>query len=124
MHYDEFFKNEISTVMEISEKEAIRNALFYAVGDDRSILGRTNDMTAWLYLSLTKLLHSIQHEEIKGVQTTAKSILDECKNIASFESTVDLKGADVVINRFIENNHNIQAALKEQYTLKEQANNG
>jgi len=126
MHYDDIRESHYNQMPPpiISEKERCRGAIYSQAGDDRSILGRTNDMTAWLYLSLTKLLQAIQNEEITNIQTTAKSILDECSDTASFESTVDLKGADAVISRFVENNNDIEAVLKEQYKLKEQANNG
>jgi len=121
MHYDKFFEQDTLPIP-VSEKEEVRNLVYAHAGDDKSILGRTNDMTAWLFSAFTALLEALEVDESENTKSVIESLLTDCKTKQSEHSTVDLKGAQSVITRFIETNHAIEEVLKDHYQLKETQN--
>jgi hypothetical protein len=121
MHYDKFFEQDTQPIP-VSEKEEIRNLIYAHAGDSNSILGRTNDMTAWLFSALIALLEALEADEIENTKSVISTLLTDCKTKQNEQSTVDLKGAQSVITRFIESNHAIGEVLKDHYQLKETQN--
>ena len=121
MHYDQFYEQDINPIP-VSEKEGIRNRIYAHAGDSKSILGRTNDMTAWLFGAFIALLEALEADESENTKSVISALLTDCKTKQNEHSTVDLKGAQSVITRFIESNHAIEQVLKDHYQLKETQN--
>jgi len=121
MHYDQFYEQNIKPIP-VSEKEGIRNLIYAQAGDNKSILGRTNDMTAWLFSAFIALLEALETEDAENTKNVIAALLTDCKTKQNDHSTVDLKGAAQVITRFIETNHAIEQVLKDHYQLKETHN--
>jgi len=121
MHYDQFYEQDINPIP-VSEKEDVRNRIYAQAGDNKSILGRTNDMTAWLFSAFIALLEALEVDESENTKNVISALLTDCKTKQNEHSTVDLKGAQSVITRFIESNHAIEQVLKDHYQLKETQN--